>query len=182
MLISVGTGRIVVPIKPLGVALKFPRIKFFLACHMVFYTLVRPPSQILRAISAQFRFKSTQRATIKGALFGGLVENWGEYRFYTKTKNQFLQPTYFSFLGLVNIQKFGYPIPTEYDGVVWREKIWSRLVRITDREVLKDPHHFEGPDNLCRDGCRVRICDYGSQQTQTLITKFGERMYKEIVL
>lgn len=43
--------------------------------------------------------------TVQIFLFRGLAENWNEFELFCKTKHCFLVPTYFSFFGLINVQK-----------------------------------------------------------------------------
>lgn len=45
------------------------------------------------------------RGTFSEFLFAGIMTNWNEYRFYRRTKNPFLMPSYFSLFGLFNIQR-----------------------------------------------------------------------------
>jgi len=98
------------------------------------------------------------------------MANLRESVFYLRTRHPFLQPTYFSLLGLVNFQR--------YDGIcVIKSGGWKQFMTLTDQEVMlkyHDGHHFQpGNGNFSlRDG-QLRIHDYGSLKTQKVINAWG---------
>ncbi|MDO8512509.1 MAG: hypothetical protein Q7S57_04505 [bacterium] len=125
---------------------------------------------------------------LKWALFHGIACNWREYRFYSRTKHPFLQPTYFSFFGTVNIQKYGRPVRIPFEDEYNRDKWWTRMfwmpvLGITNGEVIRDGHHFLNPENFCQDIFgRPKIVDYGLPRTQEIIKKWGEQIHISIFL
>jgi hypothetical protein len=106
-------------------------------------------------------------------LFKGLLDNWKEYRFYRKTKHQFLQTTYFSFLGIVNLQKRGQKLNCDY------RPFWRNIYDATGGEAMNDGHHFSETDNFCVDH-GVKILDYGSPITQRIILKHGNKIVQAL--
>ncbi|OHA19471.1 MAG: hypothetical protein A2836_02295 [Candidatus Taylorbacteria bacterium RIFCSPHIGHO2_01_FULL_45_63] len=108
-------------------------------------------------------------------LYKGILDNWREYRFYKNTKHQFLQPTFFSLLGLINFQKRGELIQCDY------VKFWRCIHNATDRGAMSDSHHFSETRNFCLNS-GVKILDYGSPRTQLIIKKFGVKIMEDLDL
>ena len=76
-------------------------------------------------------------------------------------------PTWFSFLGIVNFQKVGDPLPEVQD-------FWKQMLCLTGGGALKDGHHFENKNNFCLDkGGNLKILDYGAPKTEEVILKYG---------
>lgn len=110
-------------------------------------------------------------------LFSGMMANWKEFLFFCKARNSFLQPTYFSFFGFINIQKMGKLC------VIKTGDLWQQLDEITNKEARRDHHHFRNPSNFCLDKKgKLRILDYGSGQTREVITKYGQKIQESFVL
>lgn len=109
--------------------------------------------------------------TVHNSLFRGLFENWHEYRLYKDTRSLFLVPTYFSLLGIINIQK--------KQGELLDMKpinLWLQMVEISNEEVWEDEHHFVSPKNFCKTKGSLQMFDYGSRGCCRVIKKYGEKM------
>jgi len=114
-------------------------------------------------------------------LFRGITDNWNEFQFYLRTRHPFVIPTYFSFFGLLNIQRAG-----EKLNKVTQENLIPQLFRLAVKysgwvgSVLTgDGHHWETPANFCFWQGKLRILDYGSQHTQELIIAYGRRIQED---
>jgi hypothetical protein len=103
--------------------------------------------------------------------------NWREYTFFLKTRDPFLQPTYFSFFGLFNIAKYGQPVKLN------EGELRKRMIGLFSAVVYEeDWHHFKNRSNFCesRKG-DLRTVDYGSTVTQQVITKRKVKIHQAIV-
>ena len=156
-----GTARCVVCIPLLRIVLKLPIIHIRNAFHMFKFGIkVR---QLLELLTCSV-YKTY---SVKGQLFRGFAENWNEYRFYLKTKHQFIQPTYFSLFGIVNFQKMGNICNLS------RTNHWTQIAIITNEQAHADSHHFGEASNFCLEGSVLKILDYGNPKTQDVVMKFG---------
>lgn len=165
-----GKDRLVSIFPALGIAIKFPIIRFLAVIRASCRQIRNGDWKLLRK-SWSFSVKS-QRG-LKGVLLRGLLANWREYRFYQRTKNPFLQPTYFSFYGLVNVQQVGEPC------LIRDQDLWRQLLDLTMNEVWADAHHFSNPENFCFYKGKLRMHDYGSSACQTVIERYGEKIFYE---
>ncbi|MBI2448103.1 hypothetical protein HYV44_00885 [Candidatus Microgenomates bacterium] len=98
------------------------------------------------------------------------MDNWREFVFYIKTRHPFCEPTYFSFFGLLNIQRKAIPVP--FDDSEFRKK----CVDVMDRHIQRDNHHFEGTKNFSFRNGQLMMVDYGSPKTQGVIRDWGEKL------
>jgi len=117
---------------------------------------------------------------IREFLFAGFVENWRErqyYRLSTGARRRLLQPTWFSFFGLVNIQKYGMPSPQPRTVADLRagKRIYDRLFDIAGEDLNMDGHHFAYNPNFHICGSRLKFLDYGGLETQCVIDKYAEQ-------
>jgi hypothetical protein len=85
--------------------------------------------------------------------FSGVMANWNEFIFYRRAKNPFVMPTYFSFLGLINIQKRGKKIDFWGQGEVWRYVCKNCEY---PNQPFCDSHTFIEIGNFCLDGERLK--------------------------
>jgi len=105
-------------------------------------------------------------------LFRGVMANIWERRLYRKTKNQFLVPTYFSLLGLINVQKAGAPL------IMKSDDLWCQIVNLTSRnEAFCDSHTFNEPSNFCWIDGHLMLADYGNSKCHEFIEKYSSRLY-----
>lgn len=117
--------------------------------------------------------KKYEFIALNHALFAGIMANWHEFLFYLKTRNSFLLPTYFSFLGLINIQKRGQKL--EWDD---SKSIFSFFVDNSKKrdQVFCDAHSFENSDNFCWDEGKLKMLDYGSRHCRSFIISNWENL------
>ncbi len=167
MRIKMGRTRIVLLIPFLHVVLKFPRVYLL----YVLRDLVRYRRN-KKALKKLFAFPVECWWGFRDDLFGGLVANVREYQFYKTTRHQFLQPTYLS-LGFVNIQRYDAPCNTPAD------TLWTRLYEITNGGVFRDSHAFANPNNFSLIDGKLRIFDYASKGSQSVIKKYGRKIIRE---
>ncbi len=107
-------------------------------------------------------------------LLGGIMANYQEYKFYIKTKNIFVMPTYFSFLGIFNIQKRGEKID------FWKDRdIWLYLCSNSKKreQPMCDSHTFLCIDNFVLDNGHLKMVDYGSRRIELFLKINGEKLY-----
>lgn len=112
--------------------------------------------------------------TIENCLFGGIMANWQERKFYSQTKHFFVIPTYFSLFGLINIQKKGMPI-TSWNNV----QMWNYILDNCQNkhQPFCDFHTLYEINNFCLDDKHLKIVDYGSRNLQPFIELNGEKLY-----
>lgn len=109
---------------------------------------------------------------LKRILFKGIADNWREFQFSLISTHPFAQPTLFSFFGLLNIQKRGDVPVMDY----W--KFRRELEHLVGQELFYlDSHHMASMDNFCVHKGRLRMVDYGSPNTRTVIRERGMCVY-----
>ena len=177
MEIKKGQQRIVLVLPRLNIVIKFPIIYLNAAVANSFYLFrdvirIRDKEAIKERLKIEFlaTLDSSMITSILGSLFGGILVNWKEFKFYWKTKNSLLQPTYFSFLGIFNIQRYGKLCQSR------PVDLWCQLRKLTNNEVFKDSHHFDNPNNFCVDNGRLKMLDYGNNKCQLVIMLYGEKI------
>ncbi|OGZ85160.1 MAG: hypothetical protein A2599_02625 [Candidatus Staskawiczbacteria bacterium RIFOXYD1_FULL_39_28] len=164
-----GYYRIVFIFPFLGFAIKFPKIHLLEAILQLFWVFFNCKwKTFCRILSSPVE----SELGTKSQVFGGIMVNWQEFLFFHNTKHPFLQPTYFSFFGLINIQKMGKPCHIDAGA------LWSQFYKLTNGGAWADPHHFKNPGNFCFDDGRLRIFDYGSKKTQGIITEYGITIFE----
>lgn len=169
MNIAKGRDRIVIVIPELGIVIKFPFIHFIMVVRQI-YGYIK--EREWKRMCALWQRGVEDREGFVNSLFGGIYANWLEGTFYRETHNHFVQPTYFSFLGLINIQEWGNMCTVE-DGDELME-FWTELRMITKDEVYVDPHHFQNPENYCMHDTHVRMTDYGNTTVQKVLKVYGD--------
>lgn len=170
MEVKKGRNRIILIFPSTGIVIKFAFIHFVEAFRCLFRDIKRRDWKYLKR-----KLKMPLGRGISGFkdyLLLGIAHNWLEFWFYIKTRNVFLQPTYFSLFGFFNIQKMGKVC--EFSAT----DLWCQLYELTEEKVWKHCHHFSNPANFCFDG-KLRIFDYGDKRTQEVIVEYGEKISKE---
>lgn len=158
--------------------IKIARIYFFKAVHTFLYFLFN--YGINKKLGIKYHFKNytyEQYGTIQRLLFSGIMTNFYENKIYKRTKSKFLMPTYFSFFGLINIQKAGFKTSIKKP-----ENLWCQFFYITKTNLWKygfNKHHFANPDNFCKLNKKLVVVDYGDKRNYHFILKFGEKIYNE---
>lgn len=182
MEIAQGTHRFVVAFPRLGIAVKIAKIRPLKALTSFispFWHLNSCKKPRLINAFRQFYFETFKcsvyaLATAKHHFFIGLADNWREFTFYRRTRNPFLQPTYFSLFGFVNFQRSNTPPCNENPG-----DIYMGLYYLTDCRVSDDGHHFDEPNNFTVESGRLKILDYGHPTTQKIIAAYGQKIWEE---
>lgn len=165
-----GTRRLVIIVAYLGIVIKLPIIDIGKTIKSIFKLIFYGDFSTLYILSTTTQLDNDAIRGYKSNLFGGIMDNWREFSFFVKTTHPFLQPTYFSFLGLINIQKYG-----EHPKITMRS-LWKQLCEITDNGTYGDPHHFQNPSNFCLANGKLKICDYSRKKTQKIITEYGSKI------
>ncbi len=171
MHIKKGHNRVVLVFPTLKFVVKFPIISFYQSClGLIFYV----ETGNWKLFKEEFRSTTTveKLGSLKYYLLRGLCANWGEFKFYRRTKNPFLQPTYFSFFGFLNIQRCDESCEIDSDN------LWMQLLRLTNRYVWEDSHHFDNPDNFSFCNGKLRMHDYGSAGSQRVIELYGKTIFE----
>jgi hypothetical protein len=180
--IGVGRERIALVMPTLGIVVKIPRIRLLRVIKSLVYHIRH---RAWRGLLGNLRRSPTAPSlSFQFDLFGGLVSNFSEFWFYLTTRNPFLQPTYLSLLGILNIQRYGEPCPME----AWPMR--HEFERLIGQEYMHDGHHFANPRNFSvvlaeategDEKCtrlRLRINDYGSPRTQAVVTLWGHKLFR----
>ncbi|MFC1644772.1 hypothetical protein ACFL08_01980 [Patescibacteria group bacterium] len=120
------------------------------------------------------RFNYRYSASIRGNLFAGPMENLNERLLFKKTKSSLLVPTYFSFLGIVNVQKRVKSL--NINSFEFR----SQMCKLTNDEAYADKHHFFFSENFSKsEEGYLQMIDYGNYKCNNVIIKYGEKIQKE---
>lgn len=162
-----GRWRWVIALPPLGIVLKFPRFHpLEWLFHLYLYRKIRWKVWCASELNAQSAF---YRYSI-----GGLSDNFGEWLFYLRHPHPFLQPTYFSLFGLMNVQRYGAPLDEVHERENQRMYRWSLM---TDFGVSKDNHTFGSNKNFCLDhDGNIHILDYGQKRTQRVLLRWADSL------
>lgn len=169
MNIAKGRDRMVIVAPKLGVVIKIAFIHCVIVVRQLFGFYRSDDREYIKIL---WKRTIEERGGITNSLFGGIYANWTEYRFYQRTHNHFVQPTYFSLFGIINIQKYGVMCTTEdSDELV---AFWNEVRVLTQDEAYVEPHHFKDPLNFCMHGTHVRMVDYGNKKVQGVLEIYGD--------
>lgn len=173
MQIKHGTNRVALLIPSLGLAIKFPRIFATMLWKQLYhgYLKRRDWGGLWWFLTAP----ANKMCSFRYFLFRGLLDNLSEFRFYLKTRNKFAWPTYFSLVGIFNIQKLGKVLPFDevYD-------VYHAIIGIAGSDV-RDAHCFGESDNYCRgsDG-KLYLLDYASLNSQLVLQKYSKALRAQL--
>jgi hypothetical protein len=165
-----GIDRIVILLPSIRIAVKFPIINAWKA--------LRTALDAIRCggwgdLKMYWGYSASQMSGIKFWLFRGIVANLNERHAYHTNPNPFLQPTYFSLGGLVNLERYGDPYLGDHDA------LWSQLWKITEGHIAADCHHFDTAANFCIERGVLRMVDYGSKDALDIALVWGEKIVRE---
>ena len=158
-----GQDRVVVVVVSLGIAIKFPIIHVWNVVRLLYRYM---------GMGSKQKYHWELFDEIVGVLFRGLTANWGEFLFYWQTGNAFLQPTYLSLFGLMNIQRAGEPC------LLKCEDLWFQFDELTEGKV-GDLHHFTNIENFCVYKGGLRMLDYGSPASRRVVAQYGTKIAKD---
>lgn len=170
MQIKKGQDRIVFVFPSLRIVIKLPIIHVFLAFCPEFFRVAKEKGVALEYLKRHLTYRLEILGGFWGLLLRGLIANWSEFCFYRKTRNPFLQPTYFSLFGFLNIQRYDEPCQMK------DLNLWRHFCALTGNEVKNDPHHFRESHNFSLHNGKLRILDYGDRRTQKIVLKQGEKI------
>lgn len=162
-----GSSRIVITFGNL--AFKFPKIRILRPLKDV-YGICSNQSVYRFSLLRGYLTQDINASSCPGPLyylFYGIVSNWREWRFWVKHRHTFCEPTHFSLLGLVNLQRVASGLNTA------NEKFWEEMKQVKGYDWA-DGHHFSNPKNFSLRGKKLCIVDYGSPETQVAILRHGE--------
>jgi len=111
-------------------------------------------------------------------LFAGIMANLQEFYFTIFHRNNFIEQTYFSFFGLINIQKKGEKIDFWNSSEIWNYICENSL---NCNQPYCDGHALSNIDNFCVDKGKLKICDYGSRNIQEFLNMNGERLFSRFI-
>lgn len=165
--IKKGKTRIVFTFSKLGFVIKFPIIKLW-----PIYSFI--PDLIKygwKNATIQWRMSTDDNMSFRKELLGGIVANLQERKAWKAIHHKLLCPTWFSFLGLLNVQEYRKPL----EGVngLW---IAIRIDTVTNNESHKVGHGFEITQNYCEKDGRLMMIDYGNRRLCSVIKKYGEEI------
>ena len=177
-----GTTRIAICFPKLGFVLKFPHknpIKGFIGHLRIFnrikvYNKKRAEAGIKTLDTFKWRAKYLWVDTKWAYYYSGFRANLFECCVYWTTFSPFLEPTYFSFFGLCNIQRYAKPLDMDSN------HHWEQLYDIIERDIYSNGHHFGDPKNFSYDGTCIRMLDYGSHGIRDVVKKYGKQLAKEL--
>jgi len=181
--IKIGREKIVLLMPKLGIVVKLPRIRFVGVIKSVIHNLLK--GDWLRLKTHFKRAPTIPEFSYWYPILSGIVTNFSEFWYYATTWNPFLQPTYFSLFGLINIQRYGEPCTMP------QQEFRNELERIVGQKYMWDSHHFINPANFCltvgkmreKDSeisrVRLRMHDYGTPRSQAVVTICGYYIYRE---
>ena len=128
-----------------------------------------------------FNFFDSFTASIS-PLTEGVHSNWLEFYYYLKTRNKLLVPTYFSFFGLLNIQKqivkikIGrYKLNYPFEDLVPIIDDYHRHNSITVQ--IPFIHHMLKENYCWGDDNHLMMFDYGNQSLLPFIYEKGEEIH-----
>ncbi len=166
MKIKKGKTRSVLQFKKMGVVLKFPKI-LLKKSYKNFISYLKD-GDLIKELSLPI-----YASEIKYPLLNGVAENWKEFI----TKGPRFQKTYFSFFGLINIQKYGEILPSEID--IWHILLAEIASGEEEKTLMKDIHHLSQRENFCIEAGLLKLCDYGGRKTEQVINELGENFLKK---
>lgn len=173
-----GQSRIVMILPKIGVVIKFPKIEFkMLFLDLKIIIMHKDKVDAFKSFFLEpMKYNSeTYPSYFYYYAFCGISSNWNERQFYKRTKNPFLQETYFSLFGLVNVQKLGFQLNQEDSFRKWNFQ--DQIDRLTNEQARKDKHHWFGPTNFCIEDGKLKIFDYGTTTCEKIIEQYGEKVH-----
>lgn len=118
-----------------------------------------------------FIYRPQECMTVPFLLLGGIYANIEEFLFFWQSQHPFLQPTLFSFFGILNIQIAGRQNTQNY---------WEFFVEIIEGSDQCHPlsirHTFYNAHNFCRYKNSLKIIDYADKEVQKIIQLHGNKM------
>ncbi|MFA6594332.1 MAG: hypothetical protein WCT16_03695 [Candidatus Buchananbacteria bacterium] len=163
-----GHTRFVVLIPCLGIAIKIAKINFFKGLHRLFIEPWEIKGHVWYWFKCQLIWNSLYGDCFRHHLFRGINANWQEFWFYLRTRHRLLQPTYFSFLGLFNIQKIA-SAP-----LITKNRPYFQFYYLSPK--ANGEHNFDSPENFCLEYNHLKILDYGDIDVREAVLADGDKL------
>lgn len=172
MHIAKGRTRFVIAFPRLGFVIKFPFIQIWVFKDTIQTLLKKEWGLVWEKwfVRVENPYGHPNKVLI------GIWSNLLECYFWYKTRHPVLFPTWFSFLGLFNIQKYGKPLGNDEAGYVA-----FVIDRLSNQETQFCEHGFEDPSNYTSVDGRLRIIDYGSRRLWPIMTEYGHKIMQATV-
>lgn len=188
--IKKGAKRIVCILPLLHIVIKLPRFylsQFF--SKLLKYCLDREYRDTVKIQNTQNKTNTNYFYKLtKKLLLTGIISNKIEYNFWRKTHHDFLTPTYFSLLGLLNIQKHVNILSllnitvkqkTHLGGII--RNIITKNIKKTDYiKSLPISHHILNIENFGILNKEIVLCDYGETEVINMLKEVGQKIFIEI--
>ncbi|MEI6420151.1 MAG: hypothetical protein WCO30_00825 [bacterium] len=169
MITKKGNTRFVLVFPKLGFVVKFPIVRI----SALWPAIINPWKYGWETESLIWKAPVSCFFSYKYLFFSGIVANWLEWRFWRRYKHPFIHPTWFSFFGLFNIQKYGKPINNDCYFA-----IGSSVAKTTNGASIECGHGLESSGNYCEVNGTIRLVDYGSVRTWRVIIRHGHKLMK----
>ncbi|MFZ2038795.1 MAG: hypothetical protein WAV11_02565 [Minisyncoccia bacterium] len=169
MKLCIGNSRLVLVFPLLGFVIKFPKINL-----KPIYDLVRDVllnrwknQEMLWSLPIDIDFSPRHK------LYGGIYENWFEWKAWRKTHYKLLCPTWFSFFGLFNIQKYGAALKSD------QVDMKKAINKVTNGDSCHSHSHgFDGAENYCERSGHIQMIDYGTRRLWPVIKKYNQEIVR----
>jgi hypothetical protein len=168
-----GTYRVTLVIPDFSLVFKFPHPRILKQICRIVVHLTRRLINSSKSLTRRRALRLHWSGDLKEHLVA-LLDNWNEFIFYYQTNRRpFLEPTYLSIFGLLNICR------KSPDYLHDHADLWIQILRIVGEEARQDIHHFDNPDNFSVREGRLLIRDYGGKATQRIILKYGDAIFAQ---
>lgn len=175
MPIKKGTSRLAICLPTVGLVVKLPLVRpwSFLKClkGSVKYSIKGQSWKFLKN-TLWLDDEHDKLGNIRYTLLSGIYQNWQEFLLWRRTHSPFLEPTYFSLLGLVNVQQYGEELGVSFEF----ETLWSQMLVLSEQAVLSNSHHFSNPANFSFRNGSIRMFDYGGRGVREVVEKYGHAL------
>lgn len=157
----------------------FPKLNFVIKIPHISFSLLYLAIRLFLKNDSRDKV----RESIKNLICGGIRENKVENNFWKKNRYNFLAPTFFSFFGILNVQK--YADINSLLNFVWQ-------IRISPGDIILDffskegkasgwlKHSFKNVENFGFSNGKVLILDYGEKKIISILQKYGEKAFQKI--
>jgi hypothetical protein len=155
------------------------KIVFVFKRFVIKFPIIRLKNSIGRAIEyfkerkllKKLRYYPYTPGSISFAMLRGILECFNEFLFYRQTKHKLCAKTYFSFFGLITIQKKARILNTG------KQIICYACILATKDPCFNALHEFIHDYNFGEIDGNIVMVDYGDPKVQEMILKYGDVIY-----
>jgi len=173
-----GKTRLVIIIS--GLAIKFAKIQVWLFLktylkHIFTEGIIKAIKELMVDL---WKNEWDCEDTYSQMLMAGVAANKIEAYYYGQNKQyRLLIPTIFSFLGLINIQRAGQPLPNSNKLIRdWLEQQLGKDI------TAKDPYFYELNDSFCFYRGQLCICDYAHIKAVSGLLEHSDKLQENFRL